>query len=190
MKLSRLSTVAAAACALALAAAASASAAASERTPLNLDEVEPARAAAPGAGGGLLRTFVGLAVVVAVIYGVYWILKQVRASREERASGSALSSLATLPLGAGRSLHMVRAGNEVVLVGVGERGVTPIRSYAQEEARAAGLLDGIAEEPDDGWQALSVADAASPVASSNGGAPQPPSPKALLEALRRRTVRR
>ena len=50
--------------------------------------------------------------------------------------------LATLPLGPNRSLHLVRAGDEVVLVGAGEHGVTPIRTYTQAEARALGLLDG------------------------------------------------
>jgi flagellar protein FliO/FliZ len=92
-----------------------------------------------------VRTFVGLAVVIGVIYGLHWVLKQVKSSKEERASGSGLHTLATLPLGAGRSLHLVRAGGEIVLLGVGDHGVTPIRSYPEEDARAAGLLD----PPDD-----------------------------------------
>ena len=117
-----------------------------EQTPLDLEPAEPARAAQAAGSGGLLRTFVGLAVVVALIYGVYWILRQVKASREEKSSGSGLSSLATLPLGPNRSLHMVRAGTDVVLIGVAEHGVTPIRTYAADEARAAGLLDHIADD--------------------------------------------
>jgi len=78
--------------------------------------------------------------VLGVIYGLYWILKQVRANRDERASGQGLAPLATLPLGGNRSLQLVRAGREIVLVGVGEGGVTPIRTYAEAEARALGLL--------------------------------------------------
>src|SRR4029079_18191233 len=97
----------------------------------------------PGASGGsLVRTFIGLAIVLAVIYGLYWVLKQVKASREERSSGSGLGTLATLPLGPNRSLHLVRAGGEVVLLGVGEAGVTPIRTYGEHEARALGLFAG------------------------------------------------
>lgn len=112
-----------------------------ERTPLNLEQSDANTAQAAGsAGGGLVRTIVGLAIVIGVIYGLYWVLKQVKASREERASGSGLQPLATLPLGGNRSLQLVRAGREVVLVGVGERGVTPIRSYTEAEARALGLL--------------------------------------------------
>ena len=67
-------------------------------------------------------------------------LKQVKASREERASGQGLAPLATLPLGPNRSLHLVRAGGEVVLLGAGEGGVTPIRTYGEHEARALGLI--------------------------------------------------
>ena len=113
-----------------------------EDTKLNLPSTnaDGATAATGGGGGNMVRTFVGLAVVVAVIYGLYWILRQVKSSREERASGSGLGALATLPLGSNRSLHLVRAGGEVVLLGVGEGGVTPIRTYGEHEARALGLL--------------------------------------------------
>jgi flagellar protein FliO/FliZ len=114
-----------------------------ESTPLNLPsttKVNAQQAAGPSSGGGLVRTIVGLAIVIGVIYGLYWVLKQVKASREERASGQGLGTLATLPLGPNRSLHLVRAGGEVVLLGVGEGGVTPIRTYGENEARALGLI--------------------------------------------------
>ena len=124
--------------------ASSALAADGESTPLNLPSSAPKvnaeQAAGSSSGGGLVRTIVGLAIVIAVIYGLYWVLKQVKSSREERASGSGLGTLATLPLGPNRSLHLVRAGGEVVLLGVGEGGVTPIRTYGEHEARALGLI--------------------------------------------------
>jgi flagellar biogenesis protein FliO len=105
-----------------------------------------------------VRTIVGLATWSAPIYGLYWILKQVKASREETASGNGLKTLATLPLGTNRSLHLVRAGEEVVLVGAGEHGVTPIRTYSETEARALGLLE------DDITEVLEPATAAPPQA--------------------------
>ncbi len=120
----------------------SAFAANGEDTPLAL---EPAGAkaaeSASGTGSGLLRTIVGLAIVIGVIYGITWVLKSVKKAREAQASGTALDSLATLPLGPNRSLHLVRAGDVVVLLGVGESGVTPIRTYHEEEARALGLVN-------------------------------------------------
>src|SRR6185295_9780487 len=102
-----------------------------------------------GRGRSLVRTFVGLAVVVAVIYGLYWILRQVKLSREEKTSGNGLETTATVPLGPNRSLHLVRAGNELVLVGVADHAVTPIRTYTEEEARAAGLIPEEGAEDDD-----------------------------------------
>jgi flagellar protein FliO/FliZ len=119
-----------------------------ERTPLNLADPDQAAAQAAGStGGGLVRTIVGLAVVIGVIYGLYWILKQVKNAREDTASGDGLKTLATLPLGTNRSLHLVRAGHEVVLVGAGDHGVTPIRTYSEAEARALGLLADEEPEP-------------------------------------------
>jgi flagellar protein FliO/FliZ len=126
-----------------------------ESTKLNLPatDTDGAAAAATGGGGSMVRTFVGLAIVVAVIYGLYWILKQVKSGRESRVIGKGLETTATVPLGPNRSLHLVRAGNELVLVGVADHAVTPIRTYTEEEARAAGLLadedDEVDEDRDD-----------------------------------------
>lgn len=145
-----------------------------ESTPLNLPQptkVNAQQVAGSSSGGGLVRTIVGLAIVIGVIYGLYWVLKQVKASREERASGQGLGTLATLPLGPNRSLHLVRAGGEVVLLGVGEGGVTPIRTYGENEARALGLI-GDDEEPPSGQ-------ASTPPAGLPGAKPT------VREALRR-----
>jgi flagellar protein FliO/FliZ len=113
-----------------------------EGTPLDLDAgtKDTAAKTAGTSGGGLVRTIVGLAVVIGVIYGITWVLRQVKASREERASGSGLQPLATLPLGPNRALHLVRAGGEVLLVGAGEHGVVPVRTYSEQEARDLGLI--------------------------------------------------
>jgi flagellar protein FliO/FliZ len=73
------------------------------------------------------------------------VLKQVKASKEERQSGLGLDTVATLPLGPNRSLHLIRAGHELVLVGAGEHGVTPIRTYSEAEARELGLLEDAVE---------------------------------------------
>lgn len=146
-----------------------------ENTPLRLPVQTTQSSSAGTSGGSLVRTFVGLTIVLAVIYGVYWVLKQVKSGREERASGSGLASIATLPLGPNRSLHMVRSGREYVLVGASEHGVTPIRTYTELEARDAGLLD----EPDDGPAAPA------PTRTGKGGLL-----KDVVEEMRKRTVRK
>jgi len=77
---------------------------------------------------------------VAVIYGVAWMLKTARRSKEERNSGTGMRSEAVVALGPNRSLHLVRTGRDLVLLGVAEHGVTPIRTYTEDEARSQGLL--------------------------------------------------
>ena len=115
--------------------------AASDKTPLDLAPEAPVeQAATSGGGGGIARMVVGLAVVIGVIYGLSWVLKQVRASKEGQATGGGIAPISSLPLGPNRSVHLVRVGQELVLLGVAEKGVTPIRTYDESQARAAGLL--------------------------------------------------
>lgn len=116
-----------------------------EKTALNLpaDGGSSAHASVSGGGGGgLARTFIGLAVVVAVIYGLTWVLRQMKKSSSTTgAVGTGLSTEATLPLGPNRSVHLIRAGRELVLVGSAEHGIVPIRTYTEEEALRLGLVE-------------------------------------------------
>ena len=118
-----------------------------ENTPLDLPTQAPKHLAGQSASNGLVRTFIGLAVVVAVIYGVAWMLKTARRSKEERNSGMGMRSEAVVALGPNRSLHLVRTGRDLVLLGVAEHGVTPIRTYTEDEARSQGLLPEDGDEP-------------------------------------------
>src|ERR1700754_4297800 len=78
-----------------------------ENTKLNLGSAnEPAKAAQSAGGGSIVRTIVGLAVVLGVIYGLYWVLKQIKSNKESAASGTGLETLATMPLGTNRALHL------------------------------------------------------------------------------------
>lgn len=107
-----------------------------------LDVTGDAAATATGASGGsIVRTIVALAIVLAVIYGIYWVLKNVKAAKASTASGTGLETLATLPLGANRTLHLVRAGREVVLLGTADGAIAPIRRYSEQEATALGLIE-------------------------------------------------
>jgi flagellar protein FliO/FliZ len=118
-----------------------------ERTPLNLPPTSSTSQTSSG-GASIVRTIVGLLIVIAVIWGLTWILKQVKTGRETRSAGSGLTSLATLALGSGRTLHLVRAGRDYLLVGSAEHGVAHIHRYTEQQARDAGLLD--LPEPADG----------------------------------------
>lgn len=147
-----------------------------ESTPINLPSSDGQAAATGGGGGSMLRTIVGLAIVLAVIYGLYWVLKQVKASREGSASGHGLETLATVPLGTGRSVHLVRAGSEIVLLGVSEGAVVPIRTYSEDEAYESGLLE-LPGSPE--AAVVTFAGRPSPVVALRN----------LLDGLQRRTVR-
>jgi flagellar protein FliO/FliZ len=127
-----------------------AQAASVESTPVDLTGASD-QGSHVGGGGSIVRTIVGLAIVIGVIYGVAWVLRQVKASRQPRATGTGLATLASVPLGPNRSVHLVRAGRDLVLLGVAEQGVVPIRTYTEEEAYTAGLIDedGMLILPDD-----------------------------------------
>lgn len=145
-----------------------------EATPLNLGDSEPAQTAA--SGGGLARTIVGLAVVIAVIYGVTWVLRQMKASQEGLGGASAqgLTDAAMLGLGTGRAVHLVRAGNEFLLLGVTDGGIQPLRTYTEQEARAAGLP----------VEAVDAVDELRPAPREDARGPL-----AMVEHLRKLTVR-
>lgn len=148
-----------------------------EDTPLNLDAA-PVREAAqtPGGGGGLGRALLGLMLVVGLIFGLHWILRRVQESRTTRSSGTGLHPVAALPLGQRGTLHVVRAGREVVLVGVADGQIVPIRSYTEEEAQAAGLIVTPGDEP-------------APAGPVPQPAARPQTIGGLLAQLRSRTVR-
>jgi flagellar protein FliO/FliZ len=111
-----------------------------ESTPLNITPTTGSTHTSAG-GASLVRTIVGLLIVLAVIWGLTWILRQVKSGRTRGTPGSGLTSIATLPLGSGRTLHLVRAGSDYLLVGSAEHGVAPIHRYTEEQAREAGLLN-------------------------------------------------
>ena len=123
-----------------------------ESTPLHLGTAKTSAVhSSGGIGSSLVRTIVGLFIVIAVIYGISWLMRQ-RKGGKNRASGSGLAPVASLPLGTGRSVALVRVGRDLVLLGVAEHGVTALRTYTEKEALSSGLdLDPEpAGEPDAG----------------------------------------
>jgi flagellar protein FliO/FliZ len=116
-----------------------------ENTPLALNTSTTGTHTSSG-GASIVRTIVGLAIVIAVIWGLAWILRQVKSGRDPRVSASGLTSVAALTLGSGRSVHLVKAGNDYILLGAAEQGLAPIHRYTEQQAYEAGLL--FDEEPE------------------------------------------
>lgn len=158
-----------------------------ENTPLNLSSGAPVAHTSSG-GASIVRTVVGLAIVIAVIWGLSWILRQVKSGRDPQLPSTGLASVSALTLSTGRSVHLVRAGNEYVLLASAEHGVAPIHRYTEEEAREAGLVPP-EEEPAGPRRALL---APRPAQSVRRHDPmRMPSPSSgLIERVRELTVRR
>ena len=130
-----------------------------------------------GSSGAFIRMVVGLFIVLAVIYGVYWLLKTYGKSKRNGGAGEAgagLDVVASATLGPGRTLHLVRVGDEFVLVGAAEQSVTPLRAYTADETRR--LDEQIASAGS--IRALSTRDSAG----------TPPLVR-LMDELRKRTIR-
>lgn len=147
-----------------------------DQTPLpaSVSGAEQSPASQGGGGSSLVRMIVGLAIVVGVIYGVYWLLRASARSKARRNDGG-IDVVATAALGPNRSVHLLRLGGELVLVGSAEHGVTSLRVYAPEEAARLGLdHSGPGDSALAGSQAREVASARS---------------RNMLEDLRRRTAR-
>ena len=135
-----------------------------DKTPLPASVSHPAPAGAAHAGvsgGAIFRTLLGLIVVLGVIYGLYWVLKRYAASKGARSDGQ-MDIVATTALGPAQALHLVRVGDELVLVGRAEQSVSPIRVYSPEEAgplleRLNGRADAQFHEPSRGGGVWAVA---------------------------------
>ncbi|HEY3775487.1 MAG TPA: flagellar biosynthetic protein FliO [Solirubrobacteraceae bacterium] len=115
-----------------------------ESTPLHLATSATHHSSSSVGSGSILRTILALVIVVGLIYGIARVLKKVKGGGQ-RATGDGLQQVATLPLAQGRSLALIRSGSDVVLVGISESGVTPIKIYTEAEA----LMTGIALPPVD-----------------------------------------
>ena len=95
-----------------------------------------------GAGGTLLRLGLGLVVVIGLIALVWYVMKRVHRARypalEERGV-SLIDVVATTSIGPSRALHLVRVGEEIVLVGATDQSVNAIARIGAEDAH--GLMD-------------------------------------------------
>jgi flagellar protein FliO/FliZ len=128
---------------------------------------DASRAVGVSTSGAIAKMVVGLAIVLAVIFGVYWLLRSAgRSKRKMGAADGRIEVLSTAPLAPGKSLHLVRVGDDVVLVGAAEQSVTPLRSWSGEDARRLDLALGMPGTP------------ATPGAGGR-----------MIDELRRRTVR-
>ena len=96
-----------------------------------------------------MRGVIGFVVVIGTILVIAKVLKTNQRRKHgamPRGRGRGRDSglvevISTTPLGPNRQLHLVRIGDEVILVGSGEGGITPLRKFDEDEAVALGVID-------------------------------------------------
>ncbi len=91
-----------------------------------------------GAGDTLLRLGLGLVVVVGLIALVWYVLKRVQRSRYpsmERAgkAGGLIDVVSTASIGPNRNLHVVRVGEEIILVGSTDHSITALTRLGTDD---------------------------------------------------------
>jgi flagellar protein FliO/FliZ len=79
---------------------------------------------------------------------------------------------------------MIRAGREIVLVGVAEHGVSPIRSYTEEEAYEAGLIGSADDDDQEGGKGTGQGGSGAKFATPGQAIGN------AIESLRNKTVRK
>ncbi|MEO6867493.1 MAG: flagellar biosynthetic protein FliO, partial [Gaiellales bacterium] len=84
-----------------------------------------------GDSGSILRMIFGLIVVIGSIFGIHMLLKKWGSSRMQGVAGRSgvIDVVATTSLAQGRALHLVRIGDELVLVGATEQSITRIGDF-------------------------------------------------------------
>jgi flagellar protein FliO/FliZ len=137
--------------------------------PSDLTGTDTASTAASDGGSGIGRLVFGLIVVVGLVLALRWFVKRANRDRTSPDATGSLQVVATTPLAQGRAVHLLRVGDELVLVGSAEQGVTPLRVYSSSEAR----------------NLEQTLDAAGPFVETSGGA----GIGSFLHDLRKRTAR-
>jgi flagellar biosynthetic protein FliO len=143
----------------------------------NLGNGSPSEVHVTDSGAGQIgRVLIGLAIVVVVIVVLYAIVRRVHRGRMPGSSGShTITVLDTVGIGAQRSLHLVRVGDRVVLIGATDHAITALQELTPEEAEDAGLTDRAATADE-----IALALAQPPAEAANRG---------LLDSIRDRTTR-
>lgn len=88
-------------------------------------------------GHYLLQALLSLALIIALIYGVYWLLRRVGPGRMGPATSGPAELLQSVPLHGGYVLHVVRVGRQLLALACGPGGVAATEVPPDAEAAAA-----------------------------------------------------
>ena len=144
-----------------------------------------------GNAGSIMRALFGLVVVLGAIYAVHYLLKKWGSSRMQGAvgRGGVIDVVATTPLAQGRSLHLVRVGTEIVLVGATEQSITRLGEVDVSVLGAAAADRGNPEFQSALSGAMFSSQQGIPAGMTGAGTTQDPFMKRFLDNLRMTTAR-
>jgi flagellar protein FliO/FliZ len=80
----------------------------------------------PSFGAALVRMVLSLAVVIAIGVGVIWLLRRKGSPSWSRKGTGTLRVVESCSLSAGHAIHLVRIGDQFVLVGASPAGLAPL----------------------------------------------------------------
>lgn len=143
-----------------------------------------------GAGDTLLRLGLGLVVVVGLIALVWYVLKRVQRSRfpaMERSGkpGGLIDVVSSTSIGPNRTLHVVRVGEEIILVGSTDHTITALTRLGADD-----LVDLVDVPPTAGTFGRGGAAPAGPGADDRVRAVTTSREGALIDKLRSMTTRK
>jgi len=90
-----------------------------------------------GATYYLLRALLSLAVVIALIYLVYFLLRRWQGQARGLSVEGPARLVQSLPLAGGNALHLVRIGRKLLAIAAGPQGVSKVGDFDWQEVSAS-----------------------------------------------------
>lgn len=92
----------------------------------------------PGSGHYLGQALLSLLLVVAVIYGLYYLLRRLQTGAWRREAEGPAEVVQTLPLSGSSLLHLVQVGPRLVGIVTGPQGSRQVGEWEADEVLGAG----------------------------------------------------
>jgi len=83
--------------------------------------------------GAIVKMLAALALVLAVLVGLYWLLRRFLPGQAPGASGGAMRLIGRLPLGPKKGVALVEVAGRVLVLGLGEQNVTLLATIDDQE---------------------------------------------------------
>ncbi|MFH1035766.1 MAG: flagellar biosynthetic protein FliO [Pseudomonadota bacterium] len=83
--------------------------------------------------GAIVKMLAALALVLAVLVGLYWLIRRFLPNQAPGLGGGAMRVIGRLPLGPKRGLALVEVADRVLLLGLGEQNISLLTTIDDQE---------------------------------------------------------